>query len=112
MCAVADRITPRFLDEKPFEHLCARLRLSRREAQIVESMFRVDKESAIARRLGMSPHTLRTHVERLYRKLRVNNRTELMIRLYESFLSLVSEPGSPLSPVCSRRTAGHCPFEH
>jgi DNA-binding CsgD family transcriptional regulator len=101
---------PRFLDKQALDLLRARLRLSRREGQIVECMFRDAKESTIARRLDMSPHTLRTHIERLYRKLRVNNRMELVIRLYESFLSLICESSSPLPPLCSQHSAGRCPL--
>jgi len=98
------------LDKQAFDLLRARLRLSRREGQIVQCIFSDAKESTIARRLKMSPHTLRTHVERLYRKLRVTNRMELVIRLYESFLSLICESGSSLPPVCSQHAAGRCPL--
>ena len=110
MAEPTSAMLPRFLDQQAFDLLRARLRLSRREGQIVECIFREAKEATIARRLDMSPHTLRTHVERLYHKLRVTSRVELVIRLYESFLSLICEPGSPLSPVCSQNTAGRCPL--
>ena len=103
-------MVPRFLDKQAFALLCARLRLSRREAQIVDCMFSDDKEPAVARRLDMSPHTLRTHVTRLYQKLKVTDRMELVIRLYESFLSLVCESRSRLPPFCSRYAAGRCPL--
>ena len=99
---------PRFLDKQTFALLCAQLHLSQREAQIVECIFSDDKEPAVARHLDMSPHTLRTHVIRLYQKLNVTSRMELVIRLYESFLSLVCEPRSPLEPLCSRYAAGRC----
>ncbi len=99
-------MSPRFLRKRPFTLLCARLCLSPREAQIVECLFRDDKESVIARGLDMSPHTLRTHVIRLYQKLNVTSRMELVIRLYESFLSLTCEPRSPLPPFCSRYATG------
>ena len=112
MVEFTSAILPRFLDKQPFDLLCARLRLSRREAQIVGCIFRDDKEPVIARRLEMSPHTLRTHIERLYRKLRVTNRLGLVIRLYESFLSLVCESRSPLSPLCSRHAARRCPIRN
>ena len=101
---------PRFLDKRPFALLCAQLRLSRREAQIVACISRDDKEPVIARRLDMSPHTLRTHVTRLYQKLKVTSRMELAIRLYEAFLSLVCESRSRLPPFCSRYAGGRCPL--
>ena len=55
---------------------------------------------------------LRTHVERLYRKLGVANRAALAIHLYESFLTLTCELDTPLDPVCSRYAAGTCPFRN
>lgn len=105
-------VLPRFLDKQAFDLLRGRLHLSLREGQIVACLFCADKEPGIARRLGMSPHTLRTHVERLYRKLGVANRMELVICLYESFLSLTCEPGSVLPPLCGRCAAGRCPFRN
>ncbi len=108
MAEPTSAMLPRFLNKRAFALLRARLRLSRREGQIVERIFRDDKESAIACGLDMSPHTLRTHVTRLYQKLEVTSRMDLAIRLYESFLSLACEPRSPLPPFCSRYAAGRC----
>src|ERR1017187_688409 len=47
------------------------LKLSRRELQIVRSVFDDCTELAIATDLGISPHTVHTHVERLHYKLAV-----------------------------------------
>ena len=99
MAETTSAMLPRFLDKRAFALLRARLRLSRREGRIVECIFRDDEESAIACRLDISPHTLRTHVERLYQKLEVTSRMELAIRLHESFLAPVCEPRSPLPPL-------------
>jgi len=55
---------PRFFMESAYDLLCARLSLSHRESQIVRHLFGNHKESHIADELGMSAHTLRTHVER------------------------------------------------
>lgn len=57
------------------------LGLSQRESQIVRGVFDDLKELAIAAQLGMSPHTVHTHLERLYHKLGVNSRTELIVRI-------------------------------
>jgi DNA-binding CsgD family transcriptional regulator len=58
-----------------------RLQLSDREIEIVRGMFDDHKESAIAARLGISPHTVHTHVVRLYLKLGVRSRPELIMRV-------------------------------
>lgn len=60
------------------------LHLSGREVEIVRAIFDDRTESAIAQGLGISPHTVHTHVERLYRKLGVTSRTQLVLRVVQS----------------------------
>jgi DNA-binding CsgD family transcriptional regulator len=112
MAETTDTVFPRLLDQPILDVLSDRLHLSRREGQIVSRILSACKEPDIARELGISPHTLRTHVERLYRKLHVVSRMELAVRLYESYLSLTCERGSPFPPLCAHRTANGCPFRH
>jgi DNA-binding CsgD family transcriptional regulator len=57
----------------------ASLKLSPRERQIVECVLSgVDSEPEIAGQLAMSSRTVHTHVERLYRKLGVSSRSQLL----------------------------------
>jgi DNA-binding NarL/FixJ family response regulator len=55
------------------------LQLSGREVDISRAIFEDLTEAEIAEELGISPHTVHTHVERLYRKLRVGSRTQLVL---------------------------------
>ncbi len=64
------------------------LRLSRREGEIVRGVFDDKTEYAIATELGMSPHTVHTHVERLHQKLGVADRVQLVLRILQEFLRL------------------------
>lgn len=64
------------------------LRLSPRELQIVQAVFDDLKESAIAGSLGISAHTVHTHLERLYRKCGVRGRSMLIVRVFAEFLRL------------------------
>lgn len=89
--------------------LCRRLRLSAREAQIARCVIEDAKESAIADNLRISPHTVHTHMERLYEKLHVASRVQLVVLLVRRYLELTTEADSPLPPFCARRTAGRCP---
>jgi DNA-binding NarL/FixJ family response regulator len=57
------------------------LRLSPREMQIVCGIFDDRKEEAIAAEIQVSPHTVHTHVQRLYHKLGVSSRVDLAVRL-------------------------------
>jgi DNA-binding NarL/FixJ family response regulator len=66
------------------------LRLSPRELQIVQSVFDDLKEAAIADKLGISSHTVHTHLERLYRKLSVRGRTMMAVRVFAEYLRMSS----------------------
>ena len=56
------------------------LGLSTRERQIAQRIFDDRKECVIADELGISPHTVHTHLERLYHKVGVGSRCELVVR--------------------------------
>lgn len=86
------------------------LHLSDREAQIASLILADQKELAIARRIGISIHTVHTHLERLYRKTGVASRVELVVRVYETFVDLLGAPDSTLPPACGPRAAGRCPL--
>jgi DNA-binding CsgD family transcriptional regulator len=98
------------LDAACWSVLSARLRLSGRECEIAQGVVEDLKEFAIALKLGVSPHTVRTHLERMYRKLGVNSRVELVVLIYNTRMAMSREPGSGIGPICARRDAGQCPF--
>lgn len=57
--------------------------LSKREGELLEQIVRGDTEAQIAERLCISPHTVRTHVKNIYRKLRVRSRAAAVRVAYE-----------------------------
>ena len=61
------------------------LSLSKRELQIVQSVFDDESEVQTARRLSISKHTVHTYVERIYRKLEVQSRVGLVVRVFAVF---------------------------
>ncbi len=67
------------------------LRLSPRELQIAQSVFDDQKEAAIADDLGISAHTVHTHLERLYRKIGVHGRTTMAVRVLAEHLRLMAD---------------------
>ena len=91
--------------------IARRLRLSGQELKIVRGVFNRRKESAIAADLGISPHTVHTHFERLHRKLAVVDRVELVLRVVEEFLLLTASPEGVVPPICTHRTSGRCPVQ-
>lgn len=60
--------------------------LSARELQLLEHIVTGATEAAIAAQLGISPHTVRTHVKNIYRKLRVTTRAGVVRRAFEQGL--------------------------
>ncbi len=97
--------TQQFISPEAWDLLAGDLRLSGREVQCVRQIFADKKEGDIAAELGISPHTIHTHLDRLYHKLGVNSRVELVVRIMARFLELTSRPDSPLPPICGRPCA-------
>ena len=86
------------------------LNLSKREQQLLRGVFDDATDSSIATTLGISRHTVHTHFERLHQKLGVPNRSKLILRVVDEFLTLTASPGSGLPPVCPRRATRGCPL--
>lgn len=61
--------------------------LSRREQEVVLCLFDDLNEYATAKRLGLAQSTVHTYIERLYRKLGVNSRTQLLLRCMGEYIS-------------------------
>jgi DNA-binding CsgD family transcriptional regulator len=66
--------------------LAEALRLSPRELQVVKGVFQDHKEESIAADLGISPHTVSTYLQRIYAKLRVGSRPQLIVRVVAEYL--------------------------
>lgn len=58
----------------------AELGISARELEVLEQLAGGAPNKAIARTLGISPNTVKTHVARLFEKLGAANRTEAIAR--------------------------------
>jgi DNA-binding CsgD family transcriptional regulator len=72
--------------------LASCLGLSPRECGIVRAVFDGNSEKDTAARLGLSPHTVHTYLWRIYRKLHVQSREELLVRVFAEFRSLPKRP--------------------
>jgi DNA-binding CsgD family transcriptional regulator len=71
-----------------WEEIGGSLNLSHQELRIVRGVFDDLTESAIADELQISPHTVHTHLGRLYRKLGVTGRVPLVLRVMEKYVAL------------------------
>lgn len=69
------------LSADEWDSIGASLRLSAREFEIVQCVFDDESESSIGQRLGISRHTVHTYLDRLYRKLGIGSRGQLLLRV-------------------------------
>jgi DNA-binding CsgD family transcriptional regulator len=73
------KLTPRRAPAEPFQRNHAAIRslgISPRELEIVEALATGESNKEMARRLGISPNTIKTHVARVYEKLEVQKRVQ------------------------------------
>ena len=93
-----------------WDALARHLDLSGREFSILQGIFDNQVEFAIAKDLGISAHTVHTHVERLHRKLQVTSRPQVVIAIMAKFLLLTETAEDGLPPICPHQSAGDCPL--
>jgi DNA-binding CsgD family transcriptional regulator len=98
------------LSEQAWIEIARSLVLSPRELEIVRGVFDDRTEFALAADLGISPHTVHTHIERLHQKLGVTDRVEVVMRIMQEFIALTVAPGTVLPSICANRAAGCCPL--
>lgn len=70
-----------------------RLRLSARELEVVQHIFDGHSEARIAWLLHISPHTVHTYIKRIYTKLEVSDRCELILRVVDLHLRAIESAG-------------------
>ncbi len=75
------------LSKRQWLSLARALQLSERELEIVQCIFDDHTGAAMARELGISVHTIHTHLERLYRKLGVQTRSAVVVRVFAEYLN-------------------------
>jgi DNA-binding CsgD family transcriptional regulator len=87
---LGNRLTPRRAIPVAFERNAAAVRslgLSPRELEMLEALAAGDSNKEIARRFGISPNTVKTHLARVYEKLGVGRRVQAIEKA--RFLSLI-----------------------
>ena len=78
------------LTNADWEAISACLAFSTRESQIARLVLDDVTEATIAVRLSISPRTVHSHVERLYRKLRVHSSRQLLVRIFNAYMTAVA----------------------
>ena len=71
-------------DTPPKAKTTPQFKLSKRELDILKLLVADDTEAMIGDTLHISPHTVRTHIKNIYKKLGVKSRHEAMARAYDA----------------------------
>ena len=91
------------LPEPSWQSIVRSLGLSDREAQVAGLILGDGScESAMAASLSISPHTVHTHLERIYRKLGVTCRCQVVSRIFQMYVNQEAAPEA-VSAVYARR---------
>ena len=77
------------------------LALSDRELQIVQGIFEDQKQESIAYHLGISPHSVNTYIQRIYSKLSIGSRPQLIVRVVSEYLGLVASDAQLAAANCA-----------
>ncbi len=64
------------------------LGLTNRESEVVQGVLEDMSQAEIAQQLGISPHTVHAHLERVYNKVGVRSRVQLLVRVFSEYTSL------------------------
>ncbi len=84
---------PSIFSHQEWKDICRNLNLSVRQTQIVTLLLEGHKTFSVANTLGISPDTVRAHLRRLYLKLEVSDRLELMTCCVREFRRLYPPQG-------------------
>ncbi len=83
---------PALLNDKQWSYLCRRYELTPREQQIAELVCQGFRNGNIARRLNIRPGTVKTHVRNIYRKVKVKNKINMLLRFVAEARDLSVSP--------------------
>ena len=70
---------------REWAELTGRLGMSARQGQIARHVLEGLQDKQIALQLGISVHTVRTYLDRMFAKLSVQNRNELIMSMFRQF---------------------------
>jgi DNA-binding CsgD family transcriptional regulator len=93
-----------FTDEA-WHGIALALGIAPRELEIVRRIFDDRTEADIARELGISPHTVHTYLARIYNKLHVASRVQLVVRVVQQQNAAAIAPTVGSSRPTSRRAS-------
>jgi DNA-binding NarL/FixJ family response regulator len=80
-----------FMSGEAWVQVGERANLTTRELTVAILIFEGETRSAIARRLGCAPGTVRVYIDRLFAKLNVQDRVDLVLRIVRIHRAIEAE---------------------
>jgi DNA-binding NarL/FixJ family response regulator len=74
------------LSDAEWDMVGKKLRLTEREVQVLRGVFAEQTDDAIAIELGITPRTVRAHLEKLYRKCNCRTRCGAIVSAFKMFM--------------------------
>lgn len=90
--AWSDNPGENLMPEEYWDRIATIADLSPREVEVCRHVFRGQTREEVAEALGLSPRTIRHHLENLHLKLRVSDRIALVLRLIQIRDYLIDDP--------------------
>lgn len=72
-------------NKKEWDALTEHLDLSKRQAQVASCIMHGMGDKRIAAEIGISQHTVRTYLGRMFAKFQVQDRNELLVHVFHHF---------------------------
>lgn len=88
--------TGTILDQREWDHLTKEFSLPPRQRDIVRLLLDGHSDKQIASELGIALPTVRTHMGRLFAKLGVQDRMEVLLRIFRESRRLCASAKCPL----------------
>ncbi len=79
------------LSDVELEASASRYGLTEQEIEIIRLMIADEKDTTIARRLGIKACTVHTHFDHLFKKLDVSSRTQVVVLLFHDYKARVGK---------------------
>lgn len=95
------------LDEKQWHYLRRRYRMTPRELQVAKSFCEGYNHGEIVNNLKITHGTVKTHLRNLYRKIRVKNKIEMLLKFMDDAAKSAAKSGTSTSiPIVEIKRSG------
>ncbi|MCA9185920.1 MAG: helix-turn-helix transcriptional regulator [Pirellulaceae bacterium] len=81
----------RLFSDAEWQRLVSDLGFTSRQAELIDGILQGWSDQQVARKLQISPHTVRAHLQRVFEAQGVTDRTALVVNIFRRFRQLSIE---------------------